>query len=266
MKALALAKHVPESTTNIRIKPDGSGIEAAGVKYVMNPFCEFAVEAALQFKEKNAAAGVEITVLTLGPATAVEVIRTAYAMGVDQGIHLCDDLFNGIDELMTARVIAAAIKDAKFDLIFAGKHAIDYDSGQVGPALAECLGIPHVGAVTAITWGAGFKSATARRRIEGAEEVVEVQLPALLTVDKGLCEPRYPSLPGLMKAKKRPVEMKNAAALGFSAADFAKDKLGTWMGEFAPPPPRAAGRKLTGEPAEMAKELVRILHEEEKVI
>lgn len=266
MKVLALAKYVPESTSNIRVKSDGTGIETAGVKYVMNPFCEFAVEAALQFKEKNSAAAAEVTVLTLGPAAAVEVIRTAYAMGVDQGVHLCDDAFNGLDEIATARVIAAAIKDSKFEVIFAGKHAIDYDSGQVGPALAEFLDIPHVGAVTAIQWGEGFKSATVRRRIEGAEEVVEIQLPALITVEKGLCEPRYPSLPGLMKAKKRPVETKNAAAVGLSAADFAKEKVGTWMGEFTPPPPRAAGRILKGEPAEMAKELVRILHEEEKVI
>lgn len=266
MKVLALAKYVPESISNIRVKPDGSGIETAGVKYLMNPFCEFAVEAALQFKEKNSAAAAEVTVLTLGPAAAVEVIRTAYAMGVDHGVHLCDDLFNGLDEIAVARVIAAAVKDAKFEVIFAGKHAIDYDSGQVGPALAELLDIPHVGAVTAIEWGAGFRSATVRRRIEGAEEVVEVQLPALITAEKGLCEPRYPSLPGLMKAKKRPVETKNAAALGLSAADLGKDKVGTWMGEFTPPPPRAAGRILKGEPAEMAKELVRILHEEEKLI
>lgn len=266
MKVLALAKHVPESTTNIKVKADGSGIETAGVKYVMNPFCEFAVEAALQFKEKNAGAGASITVLTVGPAAAVDVIRTAYAMGVDDGIHLCDDAFNGLDELMLARVVAAAIRDSKFDVIFAGKHAIDYDSGQFGPGLAECLGIPHVGAITAIEWGTNFKSATVRRRIEGAEEVVEAHLPVLFTIDKGLCEPRYPSLPGLMKAKKRPVETKNAAALGFSAADLSREKVGTWMGEFTPPPPRAAGRMLKGEPADLAKELVRILHEEEKVI
>jgi len=266
MKVLVLAKHVPESTATIKVKPDGSGIEPAGVKFVMNPFCEFAVEAALQFKEKNAAAGVEITVLTLGPAAAVEVIRTAYAMGVDNGIHLFDPLFDGLDELATARVIAAAVKDGGFELILAGKHAIDYDSGQVGPALAEFLGIPHVGAVTGIQWGADFKAATVRRRIEGAEEVVEIRLPALLTIDKGLCEPRYPSLPGLMKAKKRPVDTRNAAALGLSAADLSRENLGTWMGQFAPPPPRAAGRKLAGEPAEMARELVRILREEEKLI
>jgi electron transfer flavoprotein beta subunit len=265
MKVLVLAKYVPESTAQIKIKADGSGIETAGVKSVLNPFCEFAVEAALQFKEKNAAAAAEITVLTLGPAAAVEAIRTAFAMGVDHGIHLCDDKFTGIDEITTARVVAAAVKDKGFDLIFAGKHAIDYDSGQFGPALAEALNLPHVGAVTAIDWAAGFKSATVRRRIEGAEEVVEINLPALLTVEKGLCEARYPSLPGLMKAKKRPVETKSAADLGLSAADFSRETVGTWMGEFSPPPPRAAGRKLTGEPAETAAELVKLLREEQKL-
>ena len=266
MKILALAKYVPESTTAIKVKADGSGIESTGVKFVMNPFCEFAVEAALQIKEKHPGAAAQINVLTVGPAAAVDVIRTAYAMGVENGVHLCDDLFHGIDELATARVIATAVKDGSYDIILAGKHAIDFDSGQVGPALAECLGWPHVGAVIAIQWAGDFKSATVRRRIEGAEEVVEIKLPCLLTIDKGLCEARYPSLPGLMKAKKRPVETKNASALGLSAADLSKEAVGTWMGEFAPPPPRPPGRMLTGEPAEMAKELVQVLREVEKVI
>lgn len=266
MKILTLVKCVPESTANIRIKPDGSGIETAGVKLVMNPFCEFAVEAALQFKEKNAAAKAEITALTVGPAAHADVLRTAFAMGVDHAVHVCDDALNNIDELALARVIAAAIKDGGFDLIIAGKHAIDYDSGQLGPALAECLAWPHVGAVIAWDWAADFKNCTVRRRIEGAEEVVELKLPALLTVDKGLVEPRYPSLPGLMKAKKRPIDVKNLAALGLSAADFSVGAIGTTMGEFAPPPPRPPGRKLSGEPADMAKELVRILREEVKAI
>jgi electron transfer flavoprotein beta subunit len=265
MKVLVLAKYVPDSTANIKIKPDGSGIDPAGVKFVMNPFCEFAVEAALQLKEKNPAAKAEITVLTLGPAAAVEVLRTAYAMGVDNAIHLCDDLFTGLDEMTTARVIAKAVKDLGFELILAGKQAIDFDSGQAGPALAECLGWPHVGTVVAINWAADFKSATVRRRIEGADEVVEIKLPAVLLCDKGLCEPRYPSLPGLMKAKKKPVDVKNAAALGFTAADFSREAAPTWMGEFSPPPPRPPGRTLKGEPPEAAKELVRLLHEEEKL-
>lgn len=266
MKILTLVKCVPESTTNIRVKGDGSGIETAGVKFVMNPFCEFAVEAALQIREKNAAAKAEITALTLGPAAHADVLRTAYAMGVDHAVHLCDDAFGGADEIATARIIAAAVKDAGYELIVAGKHAIDYDSGQVGPALAECLGWPHAGAVIGIEWAADYKSATVRRRIEGAEEVVEVKLPALLTIDKGLVEPRYPSLPGLMKAKKRPIETRDAASLGLSAGDLSKESMGTWMGEFAPPPPRPPGRKLSGAPEEMAKELARILRDEVKAI
>lgn len=264
MKILALAKHVPESTTAIKVKADGSGIETTGVKFVMNPFCEFAVEGALRIREKNASAGIEVTVLTLGPAASADVIRTAYAMGADQGIHLSDDAFAGIDELTTARVIAAAIKSRGFDLIIAGKHAIDYDSGQVGPALAECLGWPHVGAVVAIEWAPDMKSITVRRRIEGAEEIVHLKLPCLITAEKGLNEARYPSLPGLMKAKKKPIETLNLAAVGLPAPEVAASA--TRMGEFSPPPPRPPGRKLSGTPEEMAKELARILREEEKLL
>lgn len=266
MKILVLVKNVPDSTATIKVKDDGSGIDPKGLKMVMNPFDEFAVEAALQFKEKNAAAAADITVLTVGAATDVDVIRTAYAMGLEKGIHLCDDAFKDLDELTTAKVIAAAVKDGGYDLILAGKMAIDLDSGQLGPALAELLGWPHVGSVIAIQWAGDFKSATVRRRIEGAEEVVEIKLPCLLTIDKGLCEPRYPSLPGLMKAKKKPVDTKNAAALGLNPADLARAAAGTWLAEFAPPPPRPPGRKITGEPADAAKELVRVLKEEEKLI
>ena len=266
MKVLALVKHVPDSTTTIKVKEDGSGIETTGVKFVMNPFCEFGVEAALRLREKNPGANAEVTALTLGPSDSVNVLRTAYAMGVDKVIHLCDDLFANLDELTAARVIATAIKDMEFDVILAGKLAIDYDSGQAGPALAECLGWPHVGAVVNIEWGGDFKSATVRRRIEGAEEVVEVRFPCLLTCDKGLGEPRYPSLPGLMKAKKKPVDVKDTATLGFSAADLSREASATWMGEFAPPPPRPPGRMLKGEPEEAAKELVKLLRDEEKMI
>ncbi|MFQ5422394.1 MAG: electron transfer flavoprotein subunit beta/FixA family protein [Phycisphaerae bacterium] len=266
MKILVLVKHVPESTAAIKIKPDGSGIETQGVKFVMNPFCEFAVEAALQIREKQPNAKAEVTVLTVGPPTCVEPLRTAFAMGVDHAIHLCDDLFSGLTELMTARVIAAAIRDAGFDLILGGKVAIDYDSGQVGPALAEILDLPHAGAVTAIDWADDLQSATVRRRIEGADEVIDIRLPCLLTIDKGLCEARYPSLPGLMRARKKPIDTRDAAALGFSAQDLSREAAGTWMGEFSPPPPRPPGRMLEGEPAAMAKELAHLLHEQDKLI
>lgn len=266
MKVLVLVKNVPDSTANIKVKDDGSGIETAGVKFVMNAFCEFAVEAALQFKEKNPGANAEITALTVGTAKDVSVLRTAYAVGVDHATHLCDDAFNGLDDLAVARVIAAHVKDAGFDLILAGKVAIDYDSGQLGPALAECLDLPHVGAVTAIDWADDCKSATVRRRIEGAEEVVGIKLPCLLTIEKGLCEPRYPSLPGLMKARKKPIDTRDAAALGISAGDLSREATGTWVADFAPPPPRPPGRKIEGEPDQAVKELVRLLRDEEKLI
>ncbi len=266
MKVLTLVKHVPDSTTKIKVKDDGSGIDTAGVKFVMDPFCEFAVEAALQFREKNSGAEAEVTAMTLGGEKAVDVLRTAYAMGVDHAVHLRDDLFDNLDDLATARVLAAAIKDQGFDIIFTGKFAIDYDRGQVGPALAECLGWPHVGTVTAIEWADDCKSATAHRRIEGAEEVVEVKLPALFAVDKGYVEARYPSLPGLMKAKKKPVDVKDAAALGIDAADLSREAMGTWMEQYTSPPPRPPGRMIDGEPEEAVKELVRILRDEEKLI
>ena len=266
MKILSLVKYVPESTAKINVLEDGSDIDPKGVKFVMNPFCEFAVEAALQFREKNAGANAEITALTLGPEAAVDVLRTAYAMGVDHAMHICDPLIDQADDLMVARILAAAIKDANFDVIFAGKHAIDYDRGQVGAALAECLGMPHVGAVTDIEWGGDFKSATAKRRIEGAEEIVAVQFPSLFTIEKGYVEARYPSLPGLMKAKKKPIDTKSFADLGFSADDLSDANIGTRMYGYAPPPPRPPGRKIEGDAAAQAKELVRILREEEKII
>lgn len=263
MKILSLVKHVPESTAKINVQADGSGIDPKGIKFVMNPFCEFAVEAALQFREKNSGANAELTALTLGPDSAVDALRTAYAMGVDKAVHLNDPSFEKADDLSVARIIAAATRDEGYDVIFAGKHAIDYDRGQVGAALAECLGIPHVGAVTNIEWGADFKSATATRRVEGAEEIVEVQLPAVFTIEKGYVEARYPSLPGLMKAKKKPIDTKDAAALGLSADDVVG---ATQMYGFAPPPARPEGRKLDGEPEQQVAELVRILREDEKLI
>jgi electron transfer flavoprotein beta subunit len=258
MKILVLAKHVPESTATIKVKDDGSGTEAAGVKFILNPFDEFAVELALQTKEKHPSAGVETIVLTVGPPEAADAIRTALAMGIEQAIHIALDDLTAWDELCIARMIAAAVKDRGFDLILAGKIAIDYDSGQVGPALAEVLGWPHVGAIHGLQWADDLKKATVKRRIEGAEEVVEVTLPAVWTIEKGLVEPRYPSLPGLMKAKRKPVEQIAANSLGSFAP-------ATRMTQFAPPPPRPPGRMIEGDPAEAAKELVRILHEEEKV-
>src|SRR5512140_862123 len=221
MKVLVVVRQVPDSTTTIKIRADRQDIDRAGVKMVVNPFDEFAIEQAVQLREKRKDV-TSVTALVVGPAAAAEALRTALAVGADDGLHLQDDAFAKLDELQMAAVIAAALKagggpTGGYDVILLGKQEIDLDSGQLGPALAELLDVPHVGATVKLEMAADGKSFTARRRSEGAEEVVEVPLPAVITADKGLCEMRYPSLPNLMKAKKKPVKTLKAADIpGFA--------------------------------------------------
>lgn len=264
MKILVLVKQVPDSTTNIKIAPDGKDFDRAGVKMVVNPFDEFAIEQAVQLRE--ARSDVEsITALIVGPAKAAEALRTVLAIGADDAIHLRDEAFDALDELQTAALIAGVVRDAGYDLILRGKQEIDLDSGQIGPALAELLDIPHVGVATKLQMAADGKSFVANRRIEGADEVVEVSLPALITCEKGLCECRYPSLPNLMKAKKKPVRV----LASVDVAGFAEQTAsvgGSLMDRLEPPPPRPPGKMIDGEPQEAARELVRLLREEAKAI
>jgi electron transfer flavoprotein beta subunit len=263
VRILTIVKQVPDSNATIKVKPDGSGIDEAGVKLVPDPFDEFGVELAVQLREKRKDVE-EIVAVTVGADKAAEALRVALAMGADAGIHITDGGVDTRNELLYAAVLAAAIKkDAKpFDLILGGKHNIDMDAGAVGPAVAELLDLPHLGAVTALDIAPDGKRFTARRRIEGAEEIVECDLPALLTIEKGLVEPRYPSLPNLMKAKKKPLAV-------MTAADLKVDdslKAGVEFVSLAPPPPRPSCKFIEGEPEQMAKELVRLLREEAKVV
>ena len=156
MNIVACVKQVPDTEAQIKVKPDGSGIEEGGIKWVMNPYDEFGVEEALRLKEKN---GGEVTIVTVGPARAMETIRTALAMGADKGIHICDPAFDGADAYATASALAAAIKGIPYDIIFCGQRAIDDDSAQVGAVLAELLGIPQVTVIT--------KAGVCRRRHQG---------------------------------------------------------------------------------------------------
>lgn len=264
MKILVIVQQVPDSTTSIKIAADKQDIERTGVKMVVNPFDEFAIEQAVQLKEKRK--DVEgVTALIVGPAQTAEALRTALAVGCDDGIHLEDEAFAELDELQTAALIAATVRDAGYNLILTGKQEIDLDSGLLGPALAELLDMPHVGAAVGLDVAEDGTSFTARRRIEGAEEVVDVPLPALLTCEKGLCEMRYPSLPNLMKAKKKPV--KKLTAGDVSGWQESTQKLGgAQLHDFAPPPERPPGKILAGEPADTAKQLVKLLREEAKVL
>lgn len=263
MRILTIVKQVPDSNAAIKLAADGRGIDFTGLKLVADPFDEFGVELAVQLREKRSDV-TEIVALTVGPDKAAETLRIALAMGADVGVHVCDPKLESQDELYYAAAVAAAIKkDGKgFDLIFCGKHNIDLDAGAVGPAVAEFLDLPHVGAVTSLDIAADGKKFTAKRRIEGAEEVVECDLPALLTIEKGLVEPRYPSLPNLMKAKKKPMTVLTAADLGGVEAL----SVGARLEAITAPPPRPDCKFLEGEPSDMAKELVRLLREEAKVL
>ncbi len=264
MKILVVVRQVPDSTTSIKIAADGQDIDRAGVKMVVNPFDEFAIELGVQLKEKRS--DVEgVTALVVGPKQAAEALRTALAVGCDDGIHLDDDAFTKLDELQLAAVIAEVAKAGGYDLVLTGKQEIDLDSGQLGPALAELLDIPHVGAAVKFELSDDGKSFTASRRIEGAEEVVEVKTPALVTIDKGLVEMRYPSLPNLMKAKKKPVKAMTAADVA-GCAEATGAIGGSTLHDFQPPPERPPGKIIDGEPDEAAKELVRLLREEAKVL
>jgi electron transfer flavoprotein beta subunit len=253
---IACVKQVPDTETQIRVKPDGSGIDETGVKWVMNPYDEFGVEEALRLKEKI---GGEVTVVSLGPARALESIRTALAMGADKGIHINDPALEGADAYNTAMAMAAAIKSISYDMIFCGQRAIDDDSGQVGAILAELLDIPQVTVVTKVD--VEGNAVKVIRPIEGAQLLIESPLPCLITAQKGLNEPRYASLPGIMKAKKKQVDVFDAASLGIVVDIKAR------VAKTMPPPARTPGKIICGEdPAEKARDLAKLLREEAKVI
>jgi electron transfer flavoprotein beta subunit len=242
-------KRVPDTTTKIVIGADGTSINEAGVKFVPNPYDEYALEEALKLRE---AAGVgETVVYSLGGEAVQETIRTALAMGIERGV-----LLSGAppaDGLEVARALAAELKTGSYDLILFGKLAVDDYNHQVGVMVAELMGLPCVTSVAHLTVANG--SLEAEREIEGGIEVVGCALPAVLTCDKGLNKPRLPSLKGIMAAKKKPLEVK-AATLGAGTVTV----LGLSL-----PPERKPGQ-IVGEGADAVPALVRLLREEAKVI
>jgi electron transfer flavoprotein beta subunit len=257
-------KQVPDTETQIKVASDGKSIVTDDIKWVMNPYDEFGVEEALKLKEQF---GGEVTVVGLGPKRVTESIRTALAMGADKGILVSDEALEGSDGLATAKALAAAIKDLEYDLVFTGQRGVDDDMGVVGAALADLLGIPHVALVVKVEVAEDAKSLKARRPVEGQTLVIDTTLPALLTAQKGLNEPRYASLPGIMKAKKKPLDEKTLADMGLDAAEFGENARKVKILELTPPPARAAGKIVEGEtPEEKAANLAKLLHEEVKII
>ena len=264
MNIIVCLKQVPDTETQIKIAPEGKSIVQDDIKWIMNPYDEFGVEEALRIKEKF---GGEVTVVGLGPKRVTETIRTALAMGADKGILITDDALQGSDSLAVAKALAAAIRDLQYDIIFTGQRGIDDDLGLVGASLAEMLGIPHVSLVVKVEVAEDGKSVKVERPVEGQTLVIESPLPVLLTAQKGLNEPRYASLPGIMKAKKKPLEEKSLGDLGLDPSEFGEGGRKLKILELTPPPEREAGKIIEGDtPQEKAAELARLLHEEAKVI
>jgi electron transfer flavoprotein beta subunit len=262
---LACIKQVPDTEAQIKIDSGGKGIQTADIKWVMNPYDEFGVEEALRLKEK--VGGGKVTVVGLGPQRVVEALRTALAMGADEAIHIDDPAADGGDSLATARALAAAIKAVPHDLVFCGQRAVDDDNGQVGAALSELLNIPLLSVATKVELSEDKTKVRILRAVEGANWVLESPLPALITTQKGLNEPRYASLPGIMKAKKKPLAAKKLGDLGLDPSQAGEAGSKIKVLSLTPPPERKAGQIVTGEsPQEKGAQLVKLLREEAKII
>ena len=261
MNSLVCIAYVPDTETRIKIGADGKSIDESDVKWIVSPYDEFALEEALRIKEKKGAGNV--TVISVGPERVKTGLRECLARGADDAIWVDSGSASFLDALGTAKALAAAAKGGSYDFFWFGQKGVGYDESLVGPMFAELMGVPHVANVVKLEVGEG--KVTADREIEGAHEVVESSLPAALTAQKGLNEPRYASLKGIMAAKKKPVAEKKLAELGVPEADPANAKT-RWRKLELPPARQAVKLIPADDPAAAAKELVRLLREEAKVL
>lgn len=258
MKILVLVKHVPDTETKIKLGSGGKSLDESEFKYMVNPYDEFAIEEAVKTQEKLSG---ESVVVSVGPSRVQEGIRKALAMGVDRGIWVNTEGVNNLDSFAVANAIAQIIESEKPDVVFAGQKAIDDDSAHIGPMVAELLKWPHIQVATKVQWNDGGKSAQVEREVEGGMvEVYDVQAPMVLGAHKSLNAPRYPSLPGIMKAKKKPLDEKKYADLTPVAANVE-------IRSYQLPPEKAQGKIFKGEPVDvMVKKVVALLRSEAKVI
>jgi electron transfer flavoprotein beta subunit len=245
--------------TEAKIVLDGNGnIDGNGVNLVINPYDEFAIEEALKMKEKF---GGDVTIVSVGGAKTDTAIRTALAMGCDKAVRIDDPALANADEWAIAEILAKAVSGLPCDVILSGRIAVDDGSSQVAVRLADALGVPSVSSVLKLDVEDG--TATVTREIDGGTELIEVGLPAVFTAQKGLNEPRLPSMKGIMGAKKKEIAVKSLADLGLDA-DAARPKMSA--PKFSLPSPRKGGRVIPGEAADAARELARLLREEAKAI
>jgi len=259
MKIAVCVKQVPDSETRIRLDAPAAELDQSSFTRILNPLDAYAVEEAVKIKE--AGDEVEVTVITIGPERVKETLKKdCLAVGCDKALIITDPALDKADEASVATVLAAALGRDSYDLVLFGQKAIDDDSGQVGILVADRINLPCVSVVTGLEMGDG--NLTAHREIEGGHEIITADLPCVLTCQKGLNEPRLPSLPNIMKAGMKPMETVTCADLGIEVpANLVEVKL------YSPPASRAECKMVDAEdPAAAAKELARLLNEEAKVI
>ncbi len=258
MKIVVCVKYVPDTAIKVKIAPSGNEVDLADISFVVNPYDEFAVEEALKIKEK---VGGEVVVVGAGSEQATAGLRTCLAMGADSAVLVKDPSLEKADSFIIGTVLARVCRNLNPDLILFGKHAIGVDNAQVPAVVAEQLNLPQASVVTKLD--IQDKKFRAERDIEGAHEIVEGSLPAVITAQKGLNVPRYASLKGIMAAKKKQIAIQDLNSLGLSADDL-KPRLSVL--QITLPPSRPPGKILKGEVSEVVPQLVKLLHEEAKII
>jgi electron transfer flavoprotein beta subunit len=261
LNIVVLLKRVPDTESKITVK-DG-GVMTEGLNFVLDPYAEYGLEKALQLVEKH---GGKVTAMTLGPEQAKETIRKALAVGADEAVHINDPSLDGGDAGATARVLAAALRKVPFDMVWSGKQAVDEDNAQVPIRIAELLDLPHVNSIIDFELLPEGKSARCVREVDGERDVMVTSLPAVLTAQQGLGEMRYPSLKGIMAAKKKPLADWKAADVGIDPASAGKAGSQLEIVNLEPPPARPPGKVIPGDAETATRELVRLLREEAKVL
>lgn len=260
MNIYVLVKRVPDTESKIRINHETNSIVEEGLNFVLNPYDEYAVEEALRLRE---AKGGKVTVLSVGTEESLVILKKCLAMGADEAVLVKDEMPETYDGLRTAKIIAQALKKkfSDFDLLLFGKQAVGVDNSQVPSMVAEFLNLPQVNVVTKLEIEGN--EGIAQREIEGALEKISFELPAVISAQKGLNEPRYETLKGIMMAKRKEIPIFTLQEFDFSQEDLA---LQIEIARMESPPPRETGKVIEEEPAEAARKLMEFLHQEAKII
>jgi electron transfer flavoprotein beta subunit len=262
MNIVVCVKQVPDTETKIKVK-DGQ-IDHSETKYVVNPYDEYAIEEGLRIKERLGEG--KITLLSTGPQRVQDALKSGLAVGADEAIHLTDEAFEGSDPYSTALILSRALQKLEHDLILCGKQGVDEDHAQVGIILAELLDLPHISVVTKLDISEDKSGVVAQREVEGGHEVVEAPLPAVITAQKGLNEPRYASIKGIMAVKKKVIPEWGMTELGIEQDQVGAEAAKILFTEVMLPPERSGGRIFDEDPVQDAIKVAHLLRDEAKIL